>query len=1286
MTSRGSDSRDLRALERPPSIGGYELVGRIGGGGFGDVYAATRIHDGLAVAIKVARRDRALAGERLGRELAALRAIGPPHVPEVAGAGDLSDGTPFIVMERVELSTLEHFLASTPPMTAAAFLASARAILTAAGAAHRAGFVHRDLTPRNIFLGESPWRAKLFDFGLVRLPESGFEKTGGLTASGALLGTVAYMSPEQCEGRDDIDARADLYALGVIFYRMLTGRLPFSGSAGELVRAHVTLRPPPPTRFVALPDALSQVILHCLAKRPESRFQDVEALHDALSACAATSAAPAPTRSPASAARAVPNEPRAIPLLFFASDRELTTIQRDAVRLGGELFHAARGRYVIGFLPERAGDPLRRAIDAGHALLQRGICQAARADVVPVVIVRGRDGSVRALSASFFQPDKYPPPEERGLAHAPQTESRLVTGARDLLVGRTAILSRLTALMEAAVAGQKPSVVEILGEGGIGKSAVASALIRGLGDGLERPRVLTLRAEEALGGDREPLLRSLLDALIGPLPTEAPSDKGRAFLIDRLHLSDPSIWAAIALRLGWLEPADRALAELAAAPGALRTSVARALGEALRSLASAPSGLVLVVDDAHWADPISLDALEYAALADASAAIGICVLARPALRIARPELGRRAAHHERFELEPLAGEDGRELCRRLLHPARNVPAAALDALLARTRGVPLSLVELIRHLEKEGLIRREREQGPWILATEHLSDRPDMPAMEWLVARELGALPPALAAYAELAALIGPDCTLGEVEGLLRELEKEEGSRFTFDPGTALRELVQRGILVRTADQRHAFRHALFRESIASAASPPLKRAIHAAAARFYRRATDLPEQLRLPRLALHAELIGSKEEAAAIHATLAAEAIARHAYLDAEQRFGRVIELTDSSAVDPRLFEAWRGRGIVRYRLGRFHDALADLQQARVCARTLGAAEIEADLLLDEAMALDWLNDPLQSKARLEDAERLLDRSTEKNRSSLIDARLSLARGRTSWRHGRLTEARLELERAIAGAEQLGHAGYETRIAASLILGKILPALGQPEKAKWTLDQVIDQCRARSDLLHLAAALNNRTSVWFAIEAEDQAARDLIEFIRIGRELGMSSIEEVGEYNLAILRFREGDFESTAEHLGRVLALVEAREPGDAFRAAVLLLDARLALFRGDMDRARIVHQRLRSEEEAKKLATGGTTLLPSFRITFSLVDLVVHLAGAAEWDVLEAAAAAFPGELAEVLEMRGLLASKAGLESEAEALFERAREAAKRAASPLRVRIARTLEDLRSARSLRQ
>jgi len=182
-------------------------------------------------------------------------------------------------------------------------------------------------------------------------------------------------------------------------------------------------------------------------------------------------------------------------------------------------------------------------------------------------------------------------------------------------------------------------------------------------------------------------------------------------------------------------PPDAAeLRALGAAPGVLRAMVVRSAGEALRLLA-ARRPLALILDDAHYAEQATTDAVEYATLAEAAAPLWVCVLARPVFENGRPSWAERSAARLRVTLGPLGHEAAIELCRRLLHPAENIPVHTLEKLVGGTQGSPLLLTELVRGLKRDGFVRRNPKGGAWFLASDELERLPDLPLVEWLAER-----------------------------------------------------------------------------------------------------------------------------------------------------------------------------------------------------------------------------------------------------------------------------------------------------------------------------------------------------------------------------------------------------------------------------------------------------------------------------------------------------------------------------------------------------------------------
>ncbi|MCC6552949.1 MAG: serine/threonine protein kinase, partial [Polyangiaceae bacterium] len=293
----GEASREA-ASSRPeelPSFGELRAARVLGRGGFGVVYEAVREADGARLAVKLARAEVAGAAHRLEREIEALRAIGPPTVPAVRGAGALDDGAMYVVMDLIAAPTLAARLAARPgPLPAPYFGAIAAAVTSAVAVVHARGRVHLDLKPENVLIDDL-FRVTLIDFGLGSPAED--------DGPGVAVGTTEYMSPEQCDGRPALDARADVYALGVLFYEMLAGRPPVWGAPPAVRESHRTRRPVPPSTLARVAPPVEDVVLRCLAKRPEDRFESARALHDALTAALAAARDVPPPSSATWAAR-----------------------------------------------------------------------------------------------------------------------------------------------------------------------------------------------------------------------------------------------------------------------------------------------------------------------------------------------------------------------------------------------------------------------------------------------------------------------------------------------------------------------------------------------------------------------------------------------------------------------------------------------------------------------------------------------------------------------------------------------------------------------------------------------------------------------------------------------------------------------------------------------------------------------------------------------------------------------------------------------------------------------
>ncbi|HEX7508506.1 MAG TPA: serine/threonine-protein kinase [Polyangia bacterium] len=271
------------------TIGNYMLTAKLGEGGMGIVYLAEHPVIGRKVAMKAIHPELSRNPEVVSRfvtEAKSVNQIGNEHIVDIHDFGNTSDGEFYFIMEFLQGDALVDRLKRSAPLDVERALAIAGQVADALGASHQHGIIHRDLKPENIFLitkGHAVDFVKVLDFGLAKLTQ-GDEKVSHKTRTGSVMGTPYYMSPEQCEGKANIDHRSDIYSLGVILFEMLTGKVPFGGEGyGEIIVKHITAPVPSPrTINPRLPASVESIILRALAKPREDRFQTMDEFAAAL--------------------------------------------------------------------------------------------------------------------------------------------------------------------------------------------------------------------------------------------------------------------------------------------------------------------------------------------------------------------------------------------------------------------------------------------------------------------------------------------------------------------------------------------------------------------------------------------------------------------------------------------------------------------------------------------------------------------------------------------------------------------------------------------------------------------------------------------------------------------------------------------------------------------------------------------------------------------------------------------------------------------------------------------
>jgi serine/threonine-protein kinase len=379
-------------------VGDYVVLGFLGAGAHGGVYLAEHRVAGHRAAVKVLHRESAESSEitaRFVREARAVNQVRHPGIVDIYDIGTLPDGRPFCVMELLLGRTLQALLEERAPLLPAEAVACMAPVCEALQAAHDAGVVHRDVKASNVMLlseGNAP-QVKLLDFGVAKLLEA---SAVGLTTQGQRIGTPASMSPEQIRG-GPIDRRADVYALGVLLHRMLTGRQPFEAAdPAEVERMHLEAVPPRPSALAPVPPAFDAVVARCLEKDRERRWPSAMAVAEAARAALGSGPSAALRKVPAVAVH-ISVKPCGI------ADLEALTAQADvgdaaeaALRGAGFALTFGTAGTLLGVRLLAAEPEAARVVRAEAVTWARSLAAGlARPGVAVTVCVHADDAAVR---------------------------------------------------------------------------------------------------------------------------------------------------------------------------------------------------------------------------------------------------------------------------------------------------------------------------------------------------------------------------------------------------------------------------------------------------------------------------------------------------------------------------------------------------------------------------------------------------------------------------------------------------------------------------------------------------------------------------------------------------------------------------------------------------------------------------------------------------------------------------------------------------------------------------
>ncbi|MDC0683159.1 protein kinase domain-containing protein [Sorangium atrum] len=715
----------------------FEIEGHATSGGMAQIFRARDRLTGEPVALKLLQRTGPQESHRFRREAHALAALRHPGVVGYVAHGTTEGGDLYLAMQWLSGETLAERLLREP-LTVPESLSLGVRVASTLGALHRLGVVHRDLKPSNLLLvGGSVDEVTLLDFGVVRVADAGQE----LTMPGVMLGTPGYMAPEQARGEVAIDARADVFALGCILYRCLTGRPPFVGNDGLSVLVKVLLEDPPRLRELRgeVPAALDDLVTRMLAKAPRDRPRDGAAVAAELGALGDLA----------------PGSRRGVPLSIGGPTPELTTGERrmicllvardgaldsDATRSEGEdalrvralsaLAERHQGRLEI--IEARSPVVVLSGLVAPTDLAARGARCALAMQVLlggaPVALVSGRaeitarspigklidqaaallagdearlgvvridDVTASLLGARFDLGSDHAGHLLRGECDDLEAVPRLL-GKPTPCVGRDRELSLLEATFVQCIEEQTPSAVLVTAPAGMGKSRLRVELLRRLRARDEPMAVWIARGDPMSAGSAFGLLAQVLRRALG-VADGAPAAAVHRKIRERVGRHGERV-AHVAPFLGELvgtpfpDEASEALRAARRSSVLMGDQLHLAWEEFLRAECAAQP-VLLVLEDMHWGDLPTVGMINSALRNLRDAPFMVLALGRPEVREMFPKLWAGRGLQE-IELAGLSRRASERLARQALGGA--VTDEMIGTLVERADGNAFFLEEQIR--------------------------------------------------------------------------------------------------------------------------------------------------------------------------------------------------------------------------------------------------------------------------------------------------------------------------------------------------------------------------------------------------------------------------------------------------------------------------------------------------------------------------------------------------------------------------------------------------------------
>jgi tetratricopeptide (TPR) repeat protein len=816
--------------------GRFEIEHEGGSGGMGEIFRARDRSTGGAVAVKVllAHPDRS-APARFAHEASVLAELSHPGIVRYIEHGQMPGGEPYLVMEWIEGEDLKRRLDRAPLTLAESVVLGAR-VAAALGAAHSRGIVHRDLKPSNVFLPHGRVdQAKLLDFGIAwRAGNTNLTHTEGM------IGTVGYMAPEQARGGSGIDARTDVFSLGCVLFRCLTGEVPFAGDSAVAVLAKILCDEAPrvSTRRLDVPPALDALVAQMLLKDADGRPRDgdaVAAALDALGSVLSEEAPPLGHRPVQTALTGSERWVRSVVLMARGASAEEKTSSHESAPADGALLQTAErynghlqrlvgGSILVTFARERrvstdqAAQAARCALALRESYPDRPMALATgRADLgaAPATgnVIDRAAGRLLQLAAGALSGAAAPialdeisaglldarfevSENEAGYALLGEreigTSARLLLGKPTSCVGREAELASLEAMLAATVNESSARAVLVTAAAGMGKSRLASEFLNRVRRHDMPVAVWIARGDPLRAGSTLDMIAQALRGALGiheGEPLSARRDTLRARVSERVPAADHRRVAEFLGELSGTPFADEDSTPLRAArrdAQLMRSQTSRALTDFLHAETHAHP-VLLVLEDLHWGDVGTVRLINTALRELADSPWMVLALTRPDVHDRFPRLWAER-HIQEIRLKELSRTAASRLVRQVL--GDDLGTATVERLVKLADGNAFYLEELIRSVaEGRGAALPET-----VLA---------------MVEARLGRLEGEARRVLRAASVFGEVCWESAVASLLG------GAMAPGQVGEWLSLLVEREVMVRRPESRFpgeqelTFRHAL---------------------------------------------------------------------------------------------------------------------------------------------------------------------------------------------------------------------------------------------------------------------------------------------------------------------------------------------------------------------------------------------------------------------------------------------------------------------------------------------